>query len=173
MESCGCIKGIPGYDFYVRVIDTQTIVYTDISEWVTDEPYVIPDTYVVSVTLPDNCEIKIQVNTLSSTVIRASDIGINKFKDGIYCFHIEWDDEASGGCGLDYTKIAGIFPNLECCVEIAYSTLDDQYFEDIKFVEMWLNNAKRSSELKKEYQSEDEWRTAKRLLSKLNCECSC
>lgn len=173
MQQCFCIKGVPGLDFYVKVLDTQTLVYNDLSDWVTDDPYIIPETYEVEVTLPDSSVIVLELNALSSTVIRASDIGIHKFKDGIYCFKVNAMSEKSGGCGYDYTKVAGIFPNIDCCIDKAYSKLEDSKFEDVREVESWLDKAKNSASLGKEKQSLEEWKAAKRLLQKLNCECNC
>ena len=173
MDNCFCIKGVPGLDFYVKSLDTSTIVFNNLSEWVTDEPYTIPETHHINLTFPDSSVVTVEVNSQSSTIIKASDIGFNRYKDGIYCFKIDGLDENSGGCGIDYTKVAGIFPNIECCLNQAYSTLDDQFFDEIKKAESWLDRAKRSASLKMESQALEEWKTAKRLLQKLNCECNC
>lgn len=173
MQQCFCIKGVPGFDFYVKVLDTQTLIFNDLSEWVTDDPYVIPETFQVDIILPDSSVITVNLNTSSTTVLRASDIGISKFKDGIYCFKIDGQNELSGGCGLDYTKVTGVFPNIECCVDTAYSKMGDEYFDRIYEVESWLKRSKDSASLKKEQQSLEEWKTAKRLLQSLNCECNC
>lgn len=173
MQQCFCIKGVPGFDFYLKTLDTQTLVYNALSEWMTDEPYVIPETHEIEVTLPDSSVVILQVSTQSTTVIKAADVGIGKFKDGIYCLRVNGLGDQSGGCGHDYTKIAGVFPNIECCIDTAYSKLGDDKFYEIRDVESWLNRAKGSSSLGKEKQALDEWNTARRLLNQLNCECSC
>jgi hypothetical protein len=173
MQQCFCIKGVPGFDFYVKVLDTQTIVFNDLSEWVTDEPYVIPETFQVDMVLPDSSVITLELNTSSSTVLRSSDIGISKFKDGIYCFKIDGQNEFSGGCGLDYTKVTGVFPNIECCIDTAYSKIDEDKFYEIQDVELWLKRAKDSASLGKESQSLSEWKVAKKLLQSINCQCDC
>lgn len=173
MQPCFCIKGVPGFDFYLKVLDTKTLIYNDLTSWVTDEPYTIPDTYDVEITLPDSNVRTLSLNTQKSTVIKAEDAGISKFKDGIYSFFIAPLSDTSGGCGYSYTKISGVFPNLECCIDNAYSKLNDDKFLDIREVDSWLQRAKISSSLGKEKQSLNEWMIAKKLLQKLNCECSC
>lgn len=170
---CGCIKGEPGYDFQISVIDTKTISYSDLTEWVNDEPYIIPATHIIGVTLPDNTKLNLQTYVGATTIIKTSDIGINKFKDGIYCFRIDPMLEESGGCGLEYNKTEGIFPTIECCIQKAYSTLDDSKFEDIQEVERWINSSKVAASFGQKDKALDNWKIAKKLLNKLNCECSC
>jgi hypothetical protein len=137
------------------------------------EPNIIPPSHVINVRLPSSAEIRISVNTLNTTVIKASDLGLSKFKDGIYCFYLEPDSEDSGACGIYRSKIAGVFPNIDCCIDTAYSKLDETKYDDVNIVKRWIDNAKMSASLEKEVQSLSEYKTAKSYLSKLNCECNC
>lgn len=168
---CACIKGIPGFDIYVKVINKNKIIFTDLSQWVDDETYTIPEKFSVVFILPDNTEHKVYLNANSNTVLNSSDLNINYFPDGLYKFIIKDDDEESGGCGLYYEKELGILPNLECCIISAFSTNGDKY-EQIKEVVKWYNNAILSSQLSKPEQFKTEWKIAKNLLEKLNCNCS-
>lgn len=171
MDNCFCIKGV--YDFVLKVIDTKTILYTDLTQWMLDAPYVLPDQYRVALTLPDSSVISFYAKALNNTILKASELGIPKFKDGIYCFTIDPLDEESGGCGIKYTKSYGVFPSIECCLDKAYSTLSDDKYDDIKDVEKHLEMATFSSEIGMEKESEKQWVIAKKLLDKLNCNCSC
>lgn len=170
-NNCFCIKG--NYDFYIDVIDTKTIVYHDLSSWMEEEPYVLPSTYTVSLKLPTEAVFEIEVKPKTSTIIKAEDLPVLKFKDGIYCFTIDALSPNSGGCGDEYVKTTGIFPNLDCCLNSAYSKLEDEYYERIKEVEHWLSKAKISSQLEMEKQAYSEYDIAKRKLAKLNCNCNC
>lgn len=172
MSDCFCIRG--KFDFYIKVIDTQTIVYNDLSKWMDEEPYIIPSNYTVSVKLPSGALLDVQVKPLTTTILKASELGISKFKDGIYCFTIDPLSEESGGCGRQYTKSVGIFPNIECCLDSAFSKLEEDHeYNGLKDVEMWLLRAKNSSELEMENQALQEYTIAKRKLSKLDCGCHC
>lgn len=176
MADCFCIKGSSetgGYDFHVQVIDKETIVYNDLSRWVEDDRHIIPTEHQILITTPDSSIYPVNVTPRATTVIKASDLGISKFKDGIYCFTIDGDNTESGGCGVTRTKTTGIFPNIECCLFAAYSKLDDDRYEDVHEVEMWLNSAKSSSELGMEKAALSEYKIAKRKLNKLNCDCNC
>lgn len=171
--SCFCLKG--SFDFYIKSLDPQTIIYNDISEWMDDEVHSIPEYYVIDVRFPNSSLISIKVRPLTSTVIRASDIGISKFKDGIYCFIIDPLSDESGGCGTPYTKSWAITPNLRCCLDQGFSTLsgDEEKYDRLKEVEKWLTCSIESSSLGQEIQSKKEYEIARKLLDKLNCECNC
>lgn len=175
MANCFCIKG-HSYDFFIKVIDNQTIVYNDLSRWMEESDsaqYILPETHEVLVTLPDSSVHTINVRPQSSTVLTATDLGISKFTDGIYCFSIDPDSSESGGCGITQTKSTGIFPNIICCMFSAYAKLDDTRHDEIGISEQWLKQAINSSELGMEKQALSEYKIAKRLLDKLNCDCNC
>lgn len=170
--SCACIKGI--YDFRVEACDTNRLLYTDLSEWMKDEPYIIPKYHRIYVTPPgQKKEYEVLVEPLSTTVIDAGQIGMKKLQDGIYCFTVKPLDESSGGCGKEYIKSTGIFPNLECCIAQAHATLDDDKYEDIKDVEKMLTMSKVSVDLGKVKSAQDTFKIAKKLLDRLKCDCTC
>ncbi|MCO6499668.1 MAG: hypothetical protein J5I47_04715 [Vicingus serpentipes] len=154
-------------------MDPQTIIYNDISEWMDDEIHSIPNYYIVDVRFPNSSMYSLKVRPLTSTVIRASDIGISKFKDGIYCFIIDPLSEESGGCGTPYTKSWAVLPNIRCCLDQGFSTLPDDKYYDLVEVERWIRKSEESSSLGQEIQSKQEYTIAKKLLDKLNCECNC
>jgi hypothetical protein len=141
------------------------------STWVEDEPYIIPEKYSLDVILPNGVKTTIEVNTKSSTRLSAEDLNLDRFKDGIYEFEISPTSETSGGCGIYRKKITGIFPRLECCLDSAYYDLSLDKYEDLRKIDLWLNNAKMSASLGIKNKAEEEWNVAKKLLGKLNCEC--
>lgn len=167
--SCFCIKGV--YDFNIKVIDTYTLIYEDLSLWMQDSNYIIPTTYNVKMILPDESYIYFDANPLNATILRASDLGLSKFKDGIYCFLLEALNEESGACGVEKYKNTGIFPNIRCCIDSAYSTSDKK--DDIKEVDSFLKDAEFSASLGKKEESYTRYVQAKRLLERLNCNCTC
>lgn len=170
---CFCIKGIPGFDYQLVIVDNQNILFTDMTTWMDEETYSIPQTYSISLVLPDSSEHIISVNAANSTLIKASDLGIARFKDGIYCFKIDPLSEDSGGCGKSYAKFSGIFPNLECCLDEAFSQVEEVKFDQVYNVKSWLDRAKMSAELDKQSQSLEEYSIAKKFLERLNCDCNC
>ena len=52
MPKCSCIRN-NNYDFNLNVSSCYSLIYTDLSEWMTEEQYVIPESYNVEVTSPD------------------------------------------------------------------------------------------------------------------------
>ena len=174
MESgCFCIKGIPGFDYSIKVVDKYTIIFTDLTEWMTEETYFIPEKYEINITLPDGSMKDILVNANNSTTIKATDLNQSRFIDGIYCFKIDPMSDLSGGCGNSYSKFSAIFPNLQCCLDQAMSKIEEVRYDQLRVVDSWLERSKSSAELGKQEQSLEEYSIAKKLLERLNCDCNC
>lgn len=168
---CFCLKNV--YDFYIEAYDSNRLIYTDLSEWMTDEPYIIPEFHEIKITPPGKkSEYTVLVKPLSTTIIESNSIGLSKLKDGVYKFSIEGSSPDSGGCGKCYTKNKAVFPKLECCINNAFSTLPDSLYNDIKESEKMLLLSKKAVELQQFKQAEINYQISKSLIEKLNCDCN-
>lgn len=172
MPNCSCIKG--HYEFKVESCESTRLFYTDLSEWMLEEPYVIPKNYKVQIIPPGkNTSIDKQVEALSTTVITAADLNLKRLEDGIYCFIISPTDKDSGGCGKEYTRSTAIFPNIQCCLNKAFSTEGEDKYADLKDVEKFLDFAKNESELGNTKAAAENYKIAKKKLDRLKCDCGC
>lgn len=175
MSSCFCIKGRAGYDIKVEAIDPYTISYTDYSIWVDEPPYIIPTRMLISMETPSGALQELYVSPNRNTIIRSTDIGLGgKFKDGIYTFKLDPLSDQSGACGIERGKCIALLPNIRCCLMKAFAEVDpdDDEYDKVNEVERWVKMSENSASLGKAEQSKKEYKIAKKLLDKINCNCS-
>lgn len=169
MQTCSCIKG--HYDFKIESCEMQRLFYTDSTEWMVGEQYVIPETYIVEILPPNKTQFVSKVaQSLSTTAITAEDLGLKNLSDGVYCFKVSAEN---GGCGKEYKKSTAIFPNISCCLNRAFSTDEGEKYDSLKEVEKFLTFAKNDSELGNVKSASDNYKIAKKKLERLKCDCNC
>lgn len=162
---CSCIKGDSGYNFHVEALDKKTIVYTDLSLWVDDDNYKLPDKYLVVITPPASTT-GYEIEMLVGSTNRLTDDELGYIRDGIYCFTVDI-------CGVKATRSRAIFPHLECCVKQAWATLGIERQEEIEKIENHLKLAKINAELNNVQTATKELKIAKILLENIKCDCNC
>lgn len=158
---CSCIAG--SFNFYVKPIDSSTIIYKDASQWMDEERYDSPSEYVIKVTPPGTgtaTEFTILVKHNNPLTFGG------KLLDGLYCVQLS-------NCGTDYTRTVGLFPNLRCCIKQARATLGIEYKSRIDEVESYLDTAAVNAELNNVKTAGKNLKIAEKLLENLKCDCSC
>lgn len=115
MIQCSCIKGV--YDCRVTPVSADKIIYDDLSNWMEDGYYVLPDDYKITVTTPGGSEYELSALPKASTILTNEDLGSQWF-DGIYCFKAE-------SCGEIYTKNVALLFKVQCCVDKLLVVADD------------------------------------------------
>jgi len=159
--SCSCIKGV--YNFYVKAIDTEKIVYRDSSDWMEGDNYLSPDKYTVYVTPPATSKReKLELVVNSINIIQ----GIGKLKDGVYCFE-------TTSCGVTYKKSVALFPHLECCLKQAWATLGEESIPKLEEIESYKKLAETNAEFNNVKAAASNLDIAQKLLRNLKCDCSC
>lgn len=151
---CNCIKG--RYDFKAEAFNENTILYTDLSEWVEEPNYSIPKTYTLEVIFPlksDGHSFEVQTNVVNK---------INKecVMDGLYCFKVT-------SCGKEYTKYKALFPKLQC-------KLDNAILQESKYAieaAYQLNLVSVHAEIGDYEGAKSALRIAESLLSHIDCKC--
>ena len=132
--NCSCIKG--NYDFILQSKDCSRLTYQDLSDWMIEDYYNIPDTYNVDVLIPGRkSSINIPVNTNGVTVITPETLGLKSkcIVDGVYCFTVE-------NCGTVYKKSIAVTYQSQCCLDnlvITASTKRD--LDTVKYLQMMLD----------------------------------
>jgi hypothetical protein len=163
MAECSCIKG--NYNFYVKSVDRDTIVYQDLSDWMDDEGYQQPSGYDVQLT-PPKSSASISLPVSVGVVNKISSVDVGEILDGIYCFQ-------TTSCGTSYVKSIAIFPKIECCVKQAWINLGMEYQERIEEVENHLKLSTINAELNNVLLASQELDIAQKLLENLKCDCDC
>lgn len=113
---CSCIRHSgQKFDFHLQLLDCDTLVFTDLSNWMDEEYYLIPETWPMTITLPGGSKVTINFKPQSTTVIRSTDIGV--ILDGIYCFQTD-------SCGYIYTRNEAILCSIECKYDTLLHSID-------------------------------------------------
>ena len=116
---CSCVRNHFDFDISYSSCCTK-LVYTDLSEWMDDDHYNVPDGMELEITTPKGDTKAISVKPEGTTIINSDSIfGVTKeITDGIYCFKFT-------NCGSTYTKNIAITCQLR-------SKIDDLYVRECK-----------------------------------------
>ena len=168
MGTCSCIKGESGnsFNFKLEPIDCETLIFTDLSDWMDDDNYVVPISYPITITTPTKQQVELVIAPGSNTVIRGSDLKQGTcLLDGIYCFTIET-------CGIKYSRHSAIVCTLDCKIDTLISQAQDKEdFDKISEIKNYTESAKINSRLGKPKKANEMFKLAEKELNKLNCDC--
>lgn len=163
MRDCSCIRGV--FNVHAEALDKDTLVVTDVSEWMDEEGYDPPTVYTASITPPASSRaFDVLIDANKTNKITSEDIGA--IKDGVYCFTVE-------SCGKVYTRNKALFPKMECCVAKAWATMPGHREDQIREVDKFLMLATHAAELGNVNDSFNNLKIARQLLDNLKCDCDC
>lgn len=118
---CSCIRRSgTKFDFYLDLLDCDTLVFTDLSNWMDEDYYVIPDEWPMTIKFPDGNTKQVNFKPKGTTIFTSSSLGVGCLLDGIYCFSTE-------SCGYDYHRNEAILCSLECKLDTLINQLDISY----------------------------------------------
>lgn len=168
MTDCGCVK--ENFDFTLHSLDSNTLVYQDMSVWMEGDEFSIPDNYNVSILAPSKGEgndvtlsVNSQTSITSKNLFGSSEL--TSLPDGIYCFTLE-------NCGTKFQRSKAVLYSLECCLQsFKASANTDKDFDRIRKLELYLDSVRINTELGKTQKALEFYDRAKRELSNLNCNC--
>lgn len=167
MANCACLKGV--FNYYVEALDRNTIIFQDLSEWMTESGYEVPSTYALTV-IPPATSKEYSVNIKVGQLTRLTSDDIGTIKDGVYCFKVPSDGV---GCGEGYTRSTALFPKIECCLKQAWVSLGDTKYNELSEIQFHLDQVTRNVQINNVQLAEKELKIAKILLDNLKCDCGC
>lgn len=158
---CSCIRG--NYNFEITKSECSKMIYTDLSQWMDDEGYTVPETYTVVITRPDSKRpTQLEVTTQGVTEIS---FGGSCLPDGVYCFQVE-------SCGVTYTRYKAYTCTAECKVSNVLAELDiDDDHSHLTEITLHLEAIHNFAENGQNKSAEKEYKIVKKLLDRLNCDC--
>lgn len=166
---CSCIKGL--FRFNINTYNSEFFIYEDISDWMTEEYYVIPEKYTIQILPPGYTEsISLDVYTNRVNMITPSDIGINSLllPDGIYCIK-------TTSCGVSYTKNVAITAKLECANKKlllrAIETKKQSDYDLVNKLDMMIDSIKIYASKDMPIEAQKLYTYVKDELNRLNCIC--
>lgn len=166
---CSCIRGSgQKFDFYLELLDCDTIVFTDLSNWMEEDYYTIPESYPMTIKFPNGTSKQVNFIPKGSTILRSSDLGV--FLDGIYCFTVE-------SCGYTYSRNDAILCSLECKLDTLTASLDinsnlGNYSKNLNLIQtinIYLDSIKTNAKLGKINLASKYFEISKRELEKVEC----
>jgi hypothetical protein len=167
--SCSCIRG-DKYNIHVDAY-REALLYRDFSDWNTEQPYVIPNSYTLDITLPERHKSnRVEVDLNGS--ILPSDLGVMTIPDGIYKFSLVECGESNykGCCGVIYCTHQLIYPHLQCCIDDAYAMFP---FEEVDHIHSYFKQAEVLVQLNLIKDAVKVFNVGKKKLKALNCDCPC
>lgn len=165
-NNCSCIKKeAQGFDFVLNTYDCKALVVTDLTNWMKDDGYIIPDRFDVAIVLPNQSKVNVEFIGNSTTKIYAKDlVGSECLPDGIYCF-------STFSCGYNYERVKAVVCTLRCKLDDLISKSDD--YDEINKLDNLITSIEVSAELGLEQQAKDLFKIADKELSKHSCTCYC
>lgn len=141
--------------------------YQDLSKWMDEEGYFLPDSYQVRITLPANCgEKDVTVSREKITILSEEELG--PLKDGLYQFEVE-------SCGVGYTKYKVLYPKLRCCLDRAtvLHQSDPTMRHRIYEVEQFIALSDAAGALGNYTAAGQNFKIAERMFENIKCDCNC
>ena len=146
------------FNFSVKAIDRNTIVFQDLSDWSDD-----PGTYDIDIYKPAE-EGKHTVTVKANQPVKIDNIG--GVPDGIYTIE-------TSSSGLKYKRRAGLFFRTECCIKKAYSLVEARMHPLIDEANDFLKMAKCAVDMNNFTLANDLFDIAQDKIERVNCNCGC
>jgi hypothetical protein len=165
-NNCSCIKNEnQAFDFVVTYYDCKGLVFSDISNWMVDDGYKVPEEFNIEITLPSGSTVNKLVRPLTSTIILSSELSGSKcLQDGIYCFKVT-------SCGIPYSRVKAVVCSLKCKLNNLIAKSDDTGL--INEISNDIEGIKVSADMGLELQAKDLYSKVEKRLNKLDCSCIC
>lgn len=155
--NCACIKNL--FQFEILASDSYTFIFMDMSEWMQDDHYILPDEYTVTVKSFNGSVYDFQVKLGTATRV---DVPF-KLEDGAYTF-------TTTSCGVTYTRYRAITPALDCCLNRAKINNPNKEAE-IDSIEKMLFGFGAEVELGKVSDAKDTIKIIQTKMYNLQCDC--
>jgi hypothetical protein len=162
---CSCIKG--NFNFQLKSLSTEVLLYQDFSDWMTYDYYIKPEEYKVQVTPPNRSK-SIEL-TISSglNVITSEDLGMGLstcLPEGVFSFAVT-------NCGNTFTRYKAVTPDLECRLQCMIA----QGVDPLKVAKLDAQIKSIHYSLEKDLTIEANkiYKTVKREIDLIECDCSC
>ena len=166
---CSCIKGL--FRFNITTHNSEYFIYEDLSDWMTEEYYIIPEKYTIEILPPGYSEFKsLDVYTNRVNMITPTDLGVNSFllSDGIYCVRVT-------NCGTTYKRNIAITEKLECgnkkLLLQAISTKKQLDYDLVNKLNMMIDSIKIYASRDMPIEAQKLYTYVKNELDRLNCIC--
>lgn len=180
VQGCACMRGV--FDFCIEIINTTTIKYTDLSDWMTEDPYVIPEYYPVFIDVPPpkSGMVTAMVKARGTTILTSEDLGLpcdRCIYDGFYCFNAlgcyNCDTDTWGE--TKYSKTVLLAPRVECEIEnLLGRAYEDHEFEKADSMRTKLKSVEAKVNIGQLDSSRTLFRQLRRELESINCNfCNC
>jgi hypothetical protein len=130
--------------------------------------YVIPSKHKVTVTLPSQSKVDIDIIPNSTTKISAKDLGGGEcLNDGIYCFYTE-------SCGYSYSRNKAVVCTLRCKLDNYISKATTNYdWENITKISNLIDLIEVDAEMGNEINAKEMFKIVDKELDKHSCTCYC
>lgn len=165
--NCSCIRN-NNYDFLLDYPSCYSLVYSDLSEWMTEDHYIIPTTYNITITPPERESVIVSVNAFGATKLTSKELfGTENMliPDGIYCFKID-------NCQDILTKYKAVTCKLECRKDnliLRASSKED--WDNVRTIESYIAAIHSHANFGNFNEANYNYKFAKKILDNLNCEC--
>lgn len=163
---CHCISG--KLDLILKPLGCDLVVIDDISDWMRDTYYKIPESFTVYVTTPGKkVSHPIQVFTNKANKFSPIDFGQSGkyFLDGIYCFSLE-------SCGVKYSINRAITCTIDCCLDdLIGKVKPEEDINDVTRIKFLRDSIHINAELGKLNKAIDLYDIVQKFLRRLNCNC--
>lgn len=161
---CSCIRRTSTkFDFLLELLDCDTLVFTDLSNWMDEDYYVIPDTWPMTIKFPNGKKVEVSFKPQQSTIYKPTDLGVSCLLDGIYCFSTE-------SCGYDYIRNEAILCSLECKLDTLTNTIESNNdVELVKTMTVYMNCIRTNARVGKIQKATKYFNLVSNELEKVDC----
>jgi hypothetical protein len=167
--NCACIRGTGRkFDFYLELLDCDTLVFTDLSNWMEEDYYVVPEEYPMEIKFPNGTKKTVNFKPQGATVFTSESLGVPCLFDGIYCFTVE-------SCGYTYSRNDAIVCSLECKLDTLVHQMDTslvygkESLSKIERITVYIDSFKSNARLGKINKATKLYKILSRELEGIDC----
>lgn len=154
---CSCIRDT--FSIEITQLSSQKMVIHDCSNWVVEEGFVVPDSYVITLKHPNK-------SVSSHTLGRNSTLIEGDFEDGVYFITLD-------NCGVVYSSEFLYTATMQCKLDNIIASGDPKKLDLALDIQKDLKSAQASARVGDIKTAEDIYKQAELKLSNLSCDCTC
>lgn len=154
---CSCIR--ESFSTEITQLDSQKMIIHDCSDWVVDDGFVFPDSFVVTLT-------NAKKQTSDHLLVGRSTLVVGNFPDGLYTISLN-------NCGVLYSSEFLYTATMRCKLDNILLSGDDKKIALALDIEKDLKVAEAAARIGDIKTAEDIFAHAELKLSNVTCDCTC
>ena len=165
MKYCHCIKGSGKFSVRLETLSCKTLLITDLSDWMTELPYTVPNDFEINIIPPGGQALKAKLKPGHTVQIEV--YPELYLMDGIYCI-------STVSCeNTEHHIYRAVLCKMECCKRQYLADINSDHINisELDMLERYMQLVYSSAEAGQVEKANNFIRLSNKIISTLNCNC--